>query len=305
MQTEPFIKVLKSKGITFKCYEPMKAHTTFRIGGPADIFITVSSEAELCDALAAAKENGVSVFCIGKGSNLLVSDGGIEGTVISLSGLNAVSVSGNTVTCGAGASLSALCIAARNAELSGLEFAYGIPGSVGGAVFMNAGAYGGEMSDVVRRVKAVDTDGNIHILSGSELKFGYRTSAFKENGLIAVSAEFELCRSGYNAINAKMEELLLKRREKQPLEYPSAGSTFKRPQGYFAGALIEKNGLKGVSVGGAQVSSKHAGFVVNTGEATAADVLRLIEKVQKKVYSADGVMLDPEILFVGRKEEKI
>lgn len=305
MQTEPFIEVLKSKGIKFALSEPMKNHTTFRIGGAADIFITVSSEEQLCAALAAAREYGVPVFCVGKGSNLLVSDGGIEGAVISLSGLNEIKISGNIISCGAGAALSALCIAARNAGLSGLEFAYGIPGSAGGAVFMNAGAYGGEISDVVRSVRAADMNGNIYAVSAADLKFGYRTSAFRENGLIILSAEFELRRAEYEEINGKMEELLNKRREKQPLEYPSAGSAFKRPTGYFAGALIEKNGLKGARVGGAQVSVKHAGFIVNAGGASASDVLKLIEEVKEKVLRADGVMLEPEILFVGRKEEKL
>lgn len=300
MQLEAFLEVLKSKGISYETDVPMKQHTTFKIGGAADAFVTVSSEEQLGAVLRAAAHCGVPVLCVGKGSNLLVSDEGLAGAAVSLARLREIAVAGEEITCGAGAPLSALCAAARDASLSGLEFAYGIPGSVGGAVFMNAGAYGGEMAQAVCRVRAMAPDGTIELLSGDELRFGYRTSVFRTNGLIVTSVTVALRPGKREEISAKMEELMNRRREKQPLEYPSAGSTFKRPEGHFAGALIEKNGLKGARVGAAAVSEKHAGFIINTGGARAQDVRALIEKIRQTVLSADGVLLEPEVLFVGR-----
>ncbi len=292
---------LKSLGdICYTLNEPLDRHTTFKIGGAADVFVSVRSVDELGIVLKSAKIYAVPVFIIGKGSNLLVSDNGIEGAVVSLAGLDGIEVSGNSITCGAGANLSALCIRARDEGLSGLEFAFGIPGSVGGALYMNAGAYGGEMSQAVRNALCMDADGNLITLSLEEMELGYRTSAFKKRGLIILSATFELNADKGEEINGRMQELLSRRKDKQPLEYPSAGSTFKRPEGHFAGALIEKNGLKGAGVGAAQVSEKHAGFVINTGDATCADVLALIEKIQKTVFNADGVRLETEVIFVGR-----
>ena len=301
MQFEAFISEVENKGISFEKGVSMAERTTFRIGGKADALVTVTSGDELAFVLKAAQKNNVPVFCIGRGSNLLVSDKGIEGAVVSLSGMKDISVHENKITCGAGASLSALCIAARDASLSGLEFAFGIPGSVGGALFMNAGAYGGEMSQVVVSAECVDENGEFRSVSADEMALGYRTSVFKNGKLFITSVTVELVPSERSEISAKMEELTAKRKEKQPLEYPSAGSTFKRPEGYFAGALIEKNGLKGFSCGGARVSEKHAGFVINGGKAKCADVLELIKKVQDIVYENDGVMLEPEVLFVGRK----
>lgn len=281
--------------------EPMSRHTTFKIGGNADIFVKVKNETELKTVLDLISEYNAPYFILGKGSNLLVSDKGIEGVVISLDGIDNIKIDGDTVVCGAGASLRSLCIAAQKASLSGLEFAYGIPGTVGGALYMNAGAYGGEMSQVVVSAIAVDCNGNVQNLNLSEMNLGYRTSVFKNTDLIITSVTFKLKQGNAGEIKAAMDDIFARRKDKQPLEYPSAGSTFKRPEGYFAGALIEKNNLKGVSVGGAQVSEKHAGFVINTGNATCCDVLSLIEKVQNTIKAADGVDLEPEVIFVGRK----
>lgn len=301
MQLEAFISEVENKGISCVKDEEMACRTTFRIGGKADVFVNVSNSEELVFVLKSAQKNDVPVFCIGRGSNLLVSDNGIEGAVISLRSINEITTNGNCIRCGAGASLSSLCIAARDASLSGLEFAFGIPGSVGGALFMNAGAYGGEMSQVVVSAECVDKNGNVLTIPLSEMELGYRTSVFKKGGMFITYITVELASGNKEEITAKMEELTARRKDKQPLEYPSAGSTFKRPEGYFAGALIEKNGLKGASCGGARVSEKHAGFVINGGDATCADVLDLIKKVQKTVLDNDGVLLEPEVLFVGRK----
>lgn len=301
MQLDKLLDDLSKNKIKYKSYEPMRNHTTFKIGGNADVFISIGSEQELKAVLNAAKECETPCFILGRGSNLLVSDGGIAGAVISLDALDGIEVKGDTLVCGAGASLKKVCLAARDASLSGLEFAYGIPGTVGGAIYMNAGAYGGDMSQAVKSAQVYDRDGNKKTLNAEQMKLGYRTSVFKSTDLIITSVEFELKRGNYADIKAAMDGFLNRRREKQPLEYPSAGSTFKRPTGNFAGALIEKNNLKGVSVGGAQVSEKHAGFVINTGGASCSDVLTLIEKIQNTVKQADGIDLEPEVIFVGRE----
>lgn len=281
--------------------EPMSRHTTFKIGGNADVFVKVKNQDELKTVLSLTKEFDLPYFILGKGSNLLVSDKGIEGIVISLDGMIDIKIDGDTVICGAGASLRAVCLAAQKASLSGLEFAYGIPGTVGGALYMNAGAYGGEMSQVVVSATACDRDGNTHNFNINQMNLGYRTSAFKNTDLIITSITLKLNKGNAGEIKAAMDDFFARRRDKQPLEFPSAGSTFKRPEGYFAGALIEKNNLKGVSVGGAQVSEKHAGFVINKGGASCDDVLSLIKKMQDTVKTADGVDLEPEVIFVGRK----
>ena len=301
MQLDKLLDDLSKNKIKYKSYEPMRNHTTFKIGGNADVFISIGSEQELKAVLNAAKECETPCFILGRGSNLLVSDGGIAGAVISLDDLDGIEVRGDTLVCGAGASLKKVCLAARDASLSGLEFAYGIPGTVGGALYMNAGAYGGDMSQAVKSAQVYDRDGNKKTLNAEQMKLGYRTSVFKSTDLIITSVEFELKRGNYADIKAAMDGFLNRRREKQPLEYPSAGSTFKRPTGNFAGALIEKNNLKGVSVGGAQVSEKHAGFVINTGGASCRDVLTLIKKIQNTVKQADGIDLEPEVIFVGRE----
>ncbi|MCQ2450304.1 MAG: UDP-N-acetylmuramate dehydrogenase [Clostridia bacterium] len=279
----------------------MSRHTTFRIGGNADALVTVNTLEQLKTVMRCAKSADVPVFCLGRGSNLLVSDNGIAGITLSLGGMTAISRNGDYVTCEAGASLSSLCLFARDESLAGMEFAYGIPGSVGGALFMNAGAYGGEMSQVVSSARCIDANGEEHTLSAEEMRLGYRTSIFRENGWIVVSVTVKLAQDEHSKISERMEELLGRRKDKQPLEYPSAGSVFKRPQGHFAGALIEQANLKGASVGGASVSEKHAGFIINHGGATAQDVKDLIAQIQKTVLNESGVLLEPEVLSVGRE----
>lgn len=301
MQINNLLARLNEYKIEYALSEPMSRHTTFKIGGNADVFVKISTREQLKSVILSAKEFEVPYFILGKGSNLLVSDDGIEGIVICLDGLDDIKISGDTVVCGAGASLRAVCMSALKSELSGLEFAYGIPGTVGGALYMNAGAYGGEMSQVVVSANALNRDGDVVELSLSDMQLGYRTSVFKNSDLIITDVTLKLNNGREQAIKTAMDDFFARRRDKQPLEYPSAGSTFKRPVGYFAGALIEQNNLKGVSVGGAQVSEKHAGFVINTGNATCKDVLTLIQKVQDVVKNADGVNLEPEVIFVGRK----
>ncbi len=301
MNYSVFEELCRELELDVRLNESMKNKSGFKTGGSADIFVTVNDENTLSCVLESAKALLVPIFILGKGSNLLVSDKGIEGAVISLSGMNEITVKGNTVTAGAGASLTAVCVAAANEGLSGLEFAYGIPGSVGGGLYMNAGAYGGEMADVVTRATFVTPEGELGKADSKDLQLGYRTSAFKKNGNVITSVTFELTPGDKTEIWDRMNCLMEKRKEKQPLEYPSAGSTFKRPQGYFAGALIEENGLKGFSVGGAQVSEKHAGFVINRDSATTEDILSLMEQVKAKVLQNNGVTLEPEVIFVGRK----
>ena len=301
MDTKAFLSALQSQKIEYVLNEPMHRHTTFKIGGNADIFINLSDTEDLSFVLKAAQNCCVPVFLLGKGSNLLVSDDGIEGVVVCLKGLDRISVEQNRLIVGGGATLRNICIEAQKAGLSGLEFAFGIPGTVGGAVFMNAGAYGGEISQVISRATVMDKNGNVRVVEAKDMALGYRTSVFKTSGDIVLSAEFELSFDDKDLIRERMEDYFTRRREKQPLEYPSAGSTFKRPEGYFAGALIQKNNLKGVSIGGAQVSEKHAGFVINKDNATCSDVRSLIKKIQKTILDADGVSLETEVIFVGRE----
>ena len=300
MSAEALANFLESENIEYRQNEPMRAHTTFKIGGEADIFIIPASPAALISAVKKCTGLEIPYFILGNGSNLLVSDGGIEGAVISLAGINGISAEGEKITCGAGAMLSSVCLKALPLSLTGLEFAYGIPGTAGGALYMNAGAYGGQMADVIESAECLTASGEIKNLKKEDMRLGYRSSVFKKGGLIIISLTLALKKGDKAEIKAEMDELLNRRKQKQPLEYPSAGSTFKRPEGYFAGALIEKNGLKGSAVGGAQVSEKHAGFVINRGGATAADVKALIGKIQKTVFENDGVMLEPEVIFTGR-----
>ena len=282
--------------------EPMTKHTSFHIGGPAELMAQPQSEAELQSLLLKAAEAAVPVTLVGNGSNLLVRDKGIRGLVIKLgSMLRDIKVSGNVLTFGSGVSLAQASKKAAELGLSGMEFAVGIPGSIGGAVYMNAGAYDGEMSKVVKSVRVMDAAGEVSELSASELDFGYRHSALQGSGKIVTSVTVELAAGDKQAIAEKMADFSNRRITKQPLELPSAGSMFKRPPGYFAGTLIDQTGLKGYTVGGAQVSTKHAGFVVNIGGATAADVLQLISDVQAKVFAAHGVHLAPEVLVLGEK----
>ena len=282
--------------------EPMTKHTSFHIGGPAELMAQPQSEAELQSLLLKAAEAVVPVTLVGNGSNLLVRDKGIRGLVIKLgSMLRDIKVSGNVLTFGSGVSLAQASKKAAELGLSGMEFAVGIPGSIGGAVYMNAGAYDGEMSKVVKSVRVMDAAGEVSELSAGELDFGYRHSALQGSSKIVTSVTVELAAGDKQAIAEKMADFSNRRITKQPLELPSAGSMFKRPPGYFAGTLIDQTGLKGYTVGGAQVSTKHAGFVVNIGGATAADVLQLISDVQAKVFAAHGVHLEPEVLVLGEK----
>lgn len=282
--------------------EPMTKHTSFHIGGPAELMAQPQSEAELQSLLLKAAEAAVPVTLVGNGSNLLVRDKGIRGLVIKLgSMLRDIKVSGNVLTFGSGVSLAQASKKAAELGLSGMEFAVGIPGSIGGAVYMNAGAYDGEMAKVVKSVRVMDAAGEVSELSAGELDFGYRHSALQGSGKIVTSVTVELAAGDKQSIAEKMADFSNRRITKQPLELPSAGSMFKRPPGYFAGTLIDQTGLKGYTVGGAQVSTKHAGFVVNIGGATAADVLQLISDVQAKVFAAHGVHLEPEVLVLGEE----
>ena len=282
--------------------EPMTKHTSFHIGGPAELMAQPQSEAELQSLLLKAAEAAVPVTLVGNGSNLLVRDKGIRGLVIKLgSMLRDIKVSGNVLTFGSGVSLAQASRKAAELGLSGMEFAVGIPGSIGGAVYMNAGAYDGEMSKVVKSVRVMDAAGEVSELSAGELDFAYRHSALQGSDKIVTSVTVELAAGDKQAIAEKMADFSNRRITKQPLELPSAGSMFKRPPGYFAGTLIDQTGLKGYTVGGAQVSTKHAGFVVNIGGATAADVLQLISDVQAKVFAAHGVHLEPEVLVLGEE----
>ncbi len=276
--------------------EEMKKHTSFRIGGKADCFISVNNVDELKNTISFCKENNIPFMVMGNGSNLLVSDDGIRGVVIQLSkSFGECTIDGNTVVATAGILLSKLASKLLNASLTGFEALSGIPGTLGGAIFMNAGAYGTEIKDVVTSIDYIDKDGEIKTMSVEDAQLGYRHSIFQQNGAIIIGATLVLQKGEYNEIKQKMSEYTKKRNEKQPIEMPSAGSTFKRPQGYFAGKLIQDCDLMGFSIGGAQVSEKHAGFVVNTGGATAEDVVALIEHIQKTVFEKFGVMLEPEV----------
>lgn len=280
--------------------EPMKNHTTFRVGGPADIFLTPSAE-ELPAVLSVCREEQMSVTVIGNGSNLLVGDQGIRGVVICIGfGMRGIRVDGEKIFLEAGVTLAAAAQQAAKAGLTGLEFASGIPGTFGGAVVMNAGAYGGEMKDVIVSVRVISEDGEILTLSKEELDLSYRHSVIPERGYLVIDGELLLTREkDPDQITERMEELKKKRIEKQPLEYPSAGSTFKRPEGYFAGKLIMDAGLRGFSVGGAAVSEKHCGFVINKGNATAADICALMDEVTRIVKEKYAVTLEPEVKKVG------
>ena len=280
--------------------EPMNRHTTFRIGGPADYFLLPSTAEEVKKILEICKEKELPYFILGNGSNLLVSDEGYCGVIIQLyRNYGGITVEGTDIRAGAGALLSQIASAAKNASLTGFEFAGGIPGTLGGAVVMNAGAYGGEMKDVLKEVTVMTEQGEIMTIPAEKLEMGYRTSLAAKNGWIILEAVLKFQKGDAEAIRGRMEELKMQRVTKQPLDLPSAGSTFKRPEGYFAGKLIMDAGLRGFTVGGAQISEKHCGFVVNKGGATAEDVRNLICAVQKKVQEDAGVKLEPEVKFLG------
>lgn len=277
--------------------EPLAKYSSFRTGGKAANIIFPESTEEFVTAL---RENpGAAV--LGNLSNTLVLDGGIDGTVIITTKLNSVSVNGNTVTAAAGASLTSLAVAARDASLAGCEFLYGIPGTVGGGVFMNAGAYGGEIADIIENAVVFTPDGKVTTLSKDDLDLGYRTSKLQSTRYILLSAAFSLQSGNKEVISPAMDDLMNRRMTTQPLDKPSCGSTFKRPAGNFAGKLISDCGLKGMSVGGAQVSEKHAGFIVNSGGATSRDILDLVQLVKKTVFEKTGVLLEEEIRIIGRE----
>lgn len=280
--------------------EAMSQHTTFKIGGPADYFLMPDKGEDVGRVIKICKEKEIPYFILGNGSNLLVGDGGYRGAVIQIyRNMASVTVEGNEITAQAGALLSAVAAAAKNASLTGFEFAGGIPGTIGGAVVMNAGAYGGEMKDVLTEVTVMNAEGDIFTLPTEELELGYRTSIIKTAGYIVLEAKIRLKEGNPEVIRETMKNLTIRRTTKQPLEYPSAGSTFKRPEGYFAGKLIMDSGLAGYQVGGAQVSEKHCGFVINAGDATARDVRTLMDNVRDIVYKKYGVTLEPEVKFLG------
>lgn len=281
-------------------HEPMSKHTTFRVGGEAECLIMVRQEEEVVKLILYLNQIEEEYFILGNGSNLLVGDKGYRGVILKFDGpMEDIRVEGTLVKARAGALLSKAASVARDHGLSGLEFAAGIPGSIGGGVVMNAGAYGGEMKQIVVSVRGMNKDGQILTLDNDTMEFGYRTSAIKNRPIIVLEVTLQLTEGSPEEIGAKMEELANLRRSKQPLEYPSAGSTFKRPEGYYAGKLIMDAGMRGHRIGGAQVSNKHCGFVVNTGGATAADVREVIEEVQERVKERFHVSLEPEIIFLG------
>lgn len=280
--------------------EPMSRHTSFRVGGPAKYFVRPRSAQEISAMLHYFQLIDKEYYVLGNGSNLLVSDKGYRGVILEIGEeMDGISIDGEEITCGGGALLARAASFALEAGLTGMEFASGIPGSVGGAIVMNAGAYGGEMKQIVKTATVVLADGTVVTLSNEELEMGYRTSVFKKKPLVCVEAVFSLSRGNAEEIRARMEELREQRRKKQPLEYPSAGSTFKRPEGYFAGKLIMDAGLSGLSIGGAKVSEKHCGFIINTGNASAADIKDLIDEVIELVAERFQVRLEPEICMLG------
>lgn len=280
--------------------EPMRLHTTFRVGGPADLFVSPNSVEEVRKVTALCREEGVPYYIMGNGSNLLVSDQGYRGVIIQFyKEMNDISVEGTLLRAQAGALLSAVANRALSESLTGFEFAAGIPGTLGGACVMNAGAYGGEMKDVLKAVTVLTQEGEVLTLSNEELELGYRTSVIARKHYIVLEAEIALSEGKKEEIQAVMDDLKERRITKQPLEYPSAGSTFKRPEGYFAGKLIQDAGLRGFQVGGAQVSEKHCGFVINKDHATAAEIAELIRQVSEKVEAQFGVKLEPEVKRLG------
>ncbi|MGY0373269.1 UDP-N-acetylmuramate dehydrogenase [Clostridium sp. JNZ J1-5] len=283
----------------------MKEHTSFKVGGPADLFVTPRTYEKVKEIIDICRENNVSYFILGNGSNLLVKDGGIRGVVINMSKLNEVKVEADRVIAQSGALLSSASVAALQGSLKGMEFAHGIPGSVGGAVTMNAGAYNGEISQVIESALVIDNEGNIRRISKDELELSYRMSAILKYSYVVLEATFKLEKGDHEAIKNRMDDLMRRRKERQPLEYPSAGSTFKRPEGFFAAKLIEDTGLKGTKVGGAEVSMKHSGFIINKENATAKEILDLIKVVQQRVKEKFDVELSTEVRIIGEDEYKV
>ncbi len=299
MNLEQLKAGLGAAGIPYRENEPLAEHCTFKIGGPARVFVAPQEEEQLCKAILLCRDLRLPYYLLGNGSNILFADEGWSGVILDTSALkSSIQREGCTLRAGAGTLLSSLCREALRAGLTGLEFAYGIPGTVGGAVYMNAGAYGGELKDVLTRVRYLNQEGQIVCAEAAELDLSYRHSIFEENGGCILSAEFRLTPGDPAEIQAKMEDLMGRRRDKQPLDKPSAGSTFKRPAGAFAGALIDQCGLRGYRHGGAAISEKHCGFVVNLGGASCADVLALCDEVRDIVQEKTGYLLEKEIRVV-------
>jgi len=295
---QKFIEIFGNNRVLFD--EPMSQHTTFRIGGPADVFVMPENYEQIREVLRLCKEEKLPFFVLGNGSNLLVSDSGYRGVIIQMDrNMEEIRLDGEEIHACAGALLSSVAVAARNTSLTGFEFAGGIPGTIGGAAVMNAGAYGGELKDVLKEVTVMTREGEILTIPADKLEMGYRTSIIKTAGYLVLEAVISLKKGDEEKIRAVMKELSERRTEKQPLDYPSAGSTFKRPEGYFAGKLIMDSGLRGYRVGGAQVSEKHCGFVINAGGATAEDVRSLMDHVIRVVREKYGVTLEPEVKFLG------
>jgi len=294
------IDELKYNKISFTLSEPMKNHTSFHIGGPADVFVTPDTIDKCIKTISLCKGFDFEYFVLGKGTNLLVNDEGVHSVVICVSNLlsDIELVDDNTIKCGAGSLLSNVCSFAQKNSLSGMEFAYGIPGTCGGAVVMNAGAYGGEIKDIFTECEYIDENGTLCKLDLKDSDFGYRHSFFSDKNYCIVSVTFKLKKGNAEEIKAQMTDILNRRKEKQPLEFPSAGSTFKRPQGSYASMLIDNCGLKGLNVGDAQVSEKHAGFIINRENATCNDVLKLIQKVSDTVFEKTGYKLEPEVKII-------
>lgn len=292
-------KLCRDIGVKYSLNQPLAPHTTMKIGGCCDILVNADSESALCSIIGLCKAQGIPYFVLGRGSNVLVSGEGYRGCIILMGAdFSRVEVNDDVITALAGASLKSVCMAALENGLSGLEFAYGIPGSVGGALYMNAGAYGGEMKDIVQSCRYIDEDGELREITADKLEFSYRHSFFSGKSCVIVSVTMRLKKGDKSAIKARMDELLQSRRDKQPLEFPSCGSTFKRPEGYFAAALIEECGLKGFSIGGAQVSEKHSGFVINRGGASFEDIMALVRHIQTVVMEKKGVKLECEMLIL-------
>lgn len=301
MKTDLLVALAEKLKIKYVLNEAMSLHTSFKIGGAADIMLYPENEEQLAEILKTVKAENIPAFVLGKGSNLLVSDSGIEGAVISTLSMQKITlIDETTIKAESGATMAALCRAARDNSLTGLEFAYGIPGTVGGALYMNAGAYGGDMSMVVKSAESINSSCENIYRENEEMALGYRTSIYEENEEIITSVTFSLKKGDKEEISTAMDTFMQKRKNSQPLEYGSAGSTFKRPEGYFAAALIDECGLKGLSVGDAEVSTKHAGFVINKGNASCSDVLKLIEDIKKTVKEKRGVELNTEVIHVGR-----
>lgn len=295
---EALEQLLPAENILVK--EPMKKHTTFRIGGEADCFVRVENTLQLKEVQAYLQSLQIPYYVLGNGSNLLVSDEGYPGVILEIADkMNDIRVEGTCIIAQAGALMSRIAHVALEKGLTGFEFAAGIPGTIGGGAVMNAGAYGGELKDVITAVQVLNSDGEVLLLDNAAMEFGYRTSILKRMPVIVTEVRIQLQDGNPEEIKAAMDDLAKKRREKQPLEFPSAGSTFKRPEGHFAGALIMNAGLRGFQVGGAQVSEKHCGFVINKGDATAEDVKELIRQVQKEVKAQFDVDLEPEVIFLG------